>query len=66
ITTSQGLFSELRKFRSAHFQKRHALVHRILRKSRKTLSDARQVLCASIQSHCVGSKYRVVGSVLVQ
>ncbi|MDO2892631.1 hypothetical protein Q2V60_06430, partial [Escherichia coli] len=51
---------------SAHFQKRHALVHRILRKSRKTLSDASQVLCASIQSHCVGSKYRVVGSVLVQ
>lgn len=33
---------------------------------RKTLSDASQVLCASIQSHCVGSKYRVVGSVLVQ
>ncbi|EDX35241.1 hypothetical protein Sd1012_3943 [Shigella dysenteriae 1012] len=23
-------------------------------------------MCASIQSHCVGSKYRVVGSVLVQ
>ncbi|MGK3503048.1 hypothetical protein, partial [Escherichia coli] len=33
---------------------------------RKTLSNASQMLCSSIQSHCVGSKYRVVGSVLVQ